>query len=265
MSLKSISPIDGRYAKQTEALSSIFSEMGLMRSRIIVEGEYLIALSELKLKLRKLSDKEKKLIRSLYNLSESDAKIISDIERKGHKDIPATNHDVKAVEYFIKLKLANTSLKDVLEWIHFALTSEDTNNLAYGLMLKNGLADVILPSINEIIFSLTSLSQKHKDLPMLARTHGQSASPTTFGKELRVFKERLLRQATILKSQKILCKLNGATGNYNAHLAAYPKVDWLKFSQKFIDGLNKLSTNNLALRTELDDRDESIGKKIREA
>jgi len=252
MPLSSISPIDGRYRKSAEPLAQYFSEQSLMKYRLIVEGEYLIALSELKLKLRKLSDKEKKLVRSLYDLNETDAQIISDIEFKGYKNIPSTNHDVKAVEYYMKLKLSGSSLKDVLEWIHFALTSEDTNNLAYALMLKNGITDVLLPLLNEIIFSLTSQAQKYKDFPMLARTHGQPASPTTFGKELRVFKERLLRQVENLKSQNILCKINGATGNYNAHMAAYPKVDWPKFSQKFIESLSSnLKSSILNLKSNI--------------
>ncbi len=238
--LTSISPIDGRYEKQTDALKAFFSEQALMRYRIIVEGEYFIALSQSKLGKRKLSDKEKKLVRSLYEPKGSDAQIISDIERKGHKGIPATNHDVKAVEYFIKLKLKNTSLKNVLEWVHFGLTSEDVNNLSYALMLKDGITRGLMPSLNEIILNLTSQAKKYKNLPMLSRTHGQPASPTTFGKEMRVFKERLQRQANKLKSQTILCKLNGASGNYNAHMAAFPKVNWIKFSQKFISHLNSL-------------------------
>lgn len=245
--LTSISPIDGRYQKTASPLAKFFSEQALIRYRLIVEGEYLIALSELKLKLRKLSDKEKKLVRSLDNLSESDAKIISQIETKGYKSIKATDHDVKAVEYFMKEKLAHTSLKNVLEWVHFGLTSEDTNNLAYGLMLKNGLSTVIIPKLDKIIKSFNLLIKQSAKLPILARTHGQPASPTTFGKEFKVFAARLQRQLDLLRSMKILAKLNGATGNYNAHIAAYPKVDWIKFSQKFIVQLNNLSPSTLHL------------------
>ena|SRR3989344_2278915 len=239
MSLNSISPIDGRYKKSSFALSPIFSERGLLRYRLMVEGEYLIALSSLKIKLRKLSEREKKLVRSLYGLSEKDAQIISDIETVGYKNIKATDHDVKAVEYFMKMKLAKTSLKNDVEWIHFALTSEDINNIAYSLMISDALDKVIKPKIKEIIDSLKKLAIKYKNLPMLARTHGQSASPTTFGKEMKVFVARLEKQMGGLASIKIQSKLNGATGNYNAHMTAYPKIDWLKFSKNFIESFNK--------------------------
>jgi len=239
MSLNSISPIDGRYEKHTKNLAPYWSEFALMKYRIIVEGEYLIALSELKIKLRKFSDTEKKLIRSFYNLSEKDAQIISDIELKGYKHIKATDHDVKAIEYFMKDKLSKTSLNDSLEWIHFALTSEDTNNLAYALMLSDSFEQVLIPSIKKIILELNTLAKKHKNLAMLARTHGQPASPTTFGKEMKVFAHRLERGLDHLFGQKILAKLNGATGNYNAHIAAYPKINWQKFSEKFITSLTQ--------------------------
>ena len=145
MSLNSISPIDGRYEKYTKNLAQYFSESALMKYRIMVEGEYLIALSDLKL-TRKFSDQEKKLIRDLYNLSEKDAQIISDIELEGYKHIKATDHDVKAIEYFMKDKLSKTSLNDSLEWIHFALTSEDINNISYALMLSDSLEHVLIPT-----------------------------------------------------------------------------------------------------------------------
>lgn len=209
-----------------------------MKYRLVVEGEYLIALSEAKL-LRKLSDKEKVLIRSLYDLSDTDAQIISDIETKGYKNIKATDHDVKAVEYFIKDKLGNTSLKDVLEYVHFALTSEDTNNIAYGMMLSDSLEKAIKPKLEQIVKALSALGLKHKSLPMLARTHGQPASPTTFGKEFMVFAARIYGQEDILESRQIFVKLNGATGNYNAHMAAFPKTDWIKFTKNFISALGK--------------------------
>ncbi len=262
--LQSISPIDGRYARITRPLSGFFSEFALMKYRIIVEGEYLIALSEhadlhaeLKKRgstrgIRKFSDKEKKLIRSLYDLSDKDAKIISDIEIKGHKDIKTTNHDVKAVEYYLKEKLGGTSLKDVLEWIHFGLTSEDTNNLSYALMLRGSLSEVVIPKLEQIILTLEHLATKYKGLALLARTHGQPASPTTFGKEFKVYAERLKRQSNNLKIIRLNAKLNGATGNYNAHFAAFPKVNWIKFSQKFIRDLNSsLGTKHLSLGAHL--------------
>src|ERR1051326_7019741 len=249
-SLYSISPIDGRYTKSTAPLAQFFSEAALMRYRIIVEGEYLIALSEWFHSppfkggarggyFRKLSDKEKKLIRSLYDLSPTDAQIISDIETKGYKHIKPTDHDVKAVEYYMKEKLGKTSLKDVLEYLHFALTSYDTNTPARGMMLSDALAEIIMPSLNYVQKALENLAKKYARLPMLARTHGQPASPTTFGKEMAVFAVRLQKQLTILKNIKVSVKFSGATGNFNAHFAAFPKVDWIKFAKKFVDGLNK--------------------------
>lgn len=228
-----INPLDGRYFEKTRALAPYFSEEALMRYRVMVEGECLIALSlENKISLRKLSTAEIKKIRNLYKLSPKDFKTVKNIEK-------TTNHDVKAVEYFMKLKLANTSLKNVSEWIHFGLTSEDTNNLAYGLILSEATAKILMPKLREINQELGFLARRYKGLPMLARTHGQPASPTTFGKEMNVFAHRLGRGLDHLFGQKILVKLNGASGNYNAHIAAFPKFDWLKFSKNFVAGLNK--------------------------
>jgi len=249
MSLNSISPLDGRYSKQTSALSSFFSERALMSYRVRVEGEYLIALSLLKLKLRKFTEKEKSAIRSLYNLSDKDAQMISNIEKKGYKSgkrlIKATDHDVKAVEYFIKEKLSKTSLKNSLEWVHFALTSEDVNNISYALMIADSLDNVIKPKLVEIIKELNKLSKKYKNLPMLARTHGQPASPTTFGKEIKVFTARIEKRMKGLASISIQAKQNGATGNWNAHMVAYPNIDWQRFSKKFIENFNKGRTQKL--------------------
>ena len=233
MPLNSISPLDGRYFEKTRALALYFSEEALMKYRVMVEGEYLIALSvEKKTILRKFTSKEIKKIRNLYNLSDSDFKHIKKIET-------TTNHDVKAVEYFIKEKLSKTSLKDSLEWIHFGLTSEDTNNIAYGLTLSKATANILVPKLKEVNHELELLAKHYRNLPMLARTHGQPASPTTFGKEMGVFAHRLGRGLDHLFGQKILVKLNGASGNYNAHIAAFPKFDWLKFSKKFISNFNK--------------------------
>ena len=241
MSLNSISPIDGRYQKYTKALASYFSESASMKYKILMECEYLIALSETKgIGIRKLNTKEKTLIRKIYeNFSLKDAKLISDFELKGRGKIKATNHDFKAMEYFIKEKLSKTSLKNVLEFVHFGLTSEDASNIAYALMLFDSLDKVVIPEINKIVFGLNNLAKRYKFLSMLARTHGQSASPTTFGKEMRVFALRLEKRLEGLKSIKIEAKLNGATGNYNALYVAYPKINWIKFSQKFIESFNK--------------------------
>ncbi len=238
-SLEALSPIDGRYRRHTKDLSNIFSEKGLMEHRLIVEGEYLIYLSDHpQIQTRNFSSEEKKTIRNLYELSLEDAQIVKDIETKGYKNIKKTNHDVKAIEYFMKEKLRGTSLEDSLEWIHFALTSEDTNNLAYALMLGTGLDKVIIPKLEDIYFNLSRIAIDCNSLPMLSRTHGQSASPTTFGKEFKVFSSRLERQLDQLRGYKILAKINGATGNYNAHNIAYPDVNCLEFSKHFIESFN---------------------------
>ena len=227
-----INPLDGRYFEKTRALAPYFSEEALMKYRVMVEAEYLIALSEKKI-LRKFTPSEIKIIRNLYEK-------FDEICYEKIKNIEATtNHDVKAVEYFIKEKLSRTSLKDSIEWVHFALTSEDINNLAYGLILSEATARVLMPKLQEVSHELELLAKRYKNLPMLARTHGQPASPTTFGKEMNVFTQRLERGLDHLLGQKIMVKLNGASGNYNAHVVTFPEFDWLKFSKKFITGLNK--------------------------
>lgn len=241
MSLNSISPIDGRYEKYTDSLVPYFSEAASMKYKILMECEYLIALSETRgVGMRKLSEKEKILIRNIYkNFSLKDAQIISDIELKGYKNIKATNHDFKAIEYFTKDKLERTNLRDCLEWVHFALTSEDASNIAYALMLSESLQNIFLPALEEVIIKIKQLAKENKNIPMLARTHGQPASPTTFGKEFTIFYSRLNRQLGQLKKYRPQAKLNGATGNYNALVVAYPKIDWIKFSEKFIKQINK--------------------------
>ncbi len=237
--LEAISPIDGRYRRYTEPLAEFFSEKALIKYRVQVEGEYLIFFSEHpQIGTRNFSEEEKGLVRKLYDLSTEDAGMVKAIEVKGYGQIKPTNHDVKAVEYFMKECLKGTSLEDSLEWIHFALTSEDVNNLAYGLMLSDALREVVLPAIGEVYRAIEWLAQTYKDVPLLARTHGQSASPTTFGKEFKVFSSRIKRQLDQLNDSEILVKLNGATGNYNAHAVAYPQVDWLNFTSDFIRKFN---------------------------
>lgn len=234
-----LSPLDGRYYKIGERLATYFSERALMSYRAKMECEYLIALSNLKeVGVRKFTKDEVSILKEVCNLSVEDAQIIKSIENKGYKGILATNHDVKAVEYFLKIKLEKTSLSDVLEWIHFGLTSEDVNNIAYALTLSDALENELLPSIEIINSELKQLVVEHKDTPMLGRTHGQAASPTTFGKEIGVFMSRLQRQYEQLKQFKILVKLNGATGNFNAHISAYPEINWPEFSAKFINSFN---------------------------
>ncbi|MDR3519934.1 MAG: adenylosuccinate lyase [Candidatus Pacebacteria bacterium] len=247
---KAINPLDGRYFEKTRPLAEYFSEEALMKYRVKMEGEYLIALSAFsKTTLRKFTINEIKIIRNLYEK-------FDDVSYQEIKKVEAvTNHDVKAVEYFIKDKLSKTSLKNSVEWVHFAITSEDTNNIAYALILSDSLDNVIEPTLTEIRLELDFLAKKYKNLPMLARTHGQSASPTTFGKEMKVFSARLEKQLKILKNIKIEAKLNGATGNYNAHTVAYPLINWPEFSKKFINDFNKtrtfkLESNLLTTQTE---------------
>ncbi|MBI5398221.1 adenylosuccinate lyase [Candidatus Woesearchaeota archaeon] len=238
--LEAISPLDGRYRRYTEALADIFSEKGLIQRRVKVEGEYLIFLSEHpQIGLREFSEKEKKLVRRLYDISTENAGIVKAIEVNGYRNVKPTNHDVKAIEYFMRDRLKGTSLEDSLDWIHFALTSEDVNNLAYGLMLSTGVGEIVLPSVQRLYETIEESAQRYKDVPMLARTHGQPASPTTFGKEFKVFASRMKRQLDQLAGFKILVKLNGATGNYDAHHASYPKVDWLEFTRDFVERFNE--------------------------
>jgi adenylosuccinate lyase len=238
-SLTAISPVDGRYRATAEALAEYFSEYALMKTRLIAECEYLIALSETEdVGMRPLTADEKTMLRALPHLTVEDARIIRKIEREGHGSIPATNHDVKAVEYFIKLKLRNSSLADVLEWVHFALTSEDVNSIAHALALRGALEAVMLPALAKVGNEIVGLARAHADTAMLARTHGQSATPTTFGKEMNVFAKRLERQVTALKSGSVLVKWGGPSGNYNAQTVALPQVDWLAFARSFAESLN---------------------------
>ena len=239
-SLTAVTPLDGRYNKTTEPLAPYFSDKALIKYRIIVEGEYLRALSNVKgvKQFQPLSLKNLKIIRSIYNLSNADAE-----EVRRYDSI--TNHDVKAMEYFMRDKLKAAGLEKILEWMHFALTSEDVNNLAYAMMLSESIRDVMIPTLDDIIKTVEQFAKKYKNLAMLARTHGQPASPTTFGKEFKVFAVRLKRQRDSLKNYKILVKFNGATGNYNAHVAAFPKVSWVNFTKNFIQDISKFRKINL--------------------
>ena len=231
--LKNISPLDGRYSKSIETLSDYFSESALIKYRIKVEIEYLIHLSRQKevKELDPISDKDIKRFQKIYNsFSIEDAKRVKAIE-------VATNHDVKAVEYFIREKLEKMNKKRLYPWIHFALTSEDVNNLSYSLMWQDGMRNVFLPEFHEVIKKLNTIAKQFSTTAMLSLTHGQSATPTTFGKELAVFVHRLNRQFEQIKKQQLQGKFGGATGTWAAHYIAYPKVGWLNFSKKFIRSL----------------------------
>jgi len=250
--LTAVSSVDGRYRAITEQLVDYFSEFALIRARVRVECEYLIALTETEgVGVRKLTDEEKASLRTIAHASLEDAKAIKTIEKE-------TNHDVKAVEYFLKQKIKGTSLEDVSEWVHFGLTSEDINSVAYGLLLREALEKVFLPEFERIRSVLNALTAEHTATPMLARTHGQPASPTTFGKEMKVFASRLERQYVGLTKLPILVKLGGATGNFNAHNVALPDVDWQVFADNFIEHLNagspiKLERNPVTTQIESHD------------
>ena len=233
-----LNPLDGRYSAAVEKLASLTGDEALFRRRIKTECDYFLALSDLG--LFGLNAKEKDLINKIsQNITPADINIARLIEFKGYKNIKATNHDVKAVEYYLRLKFAGTSLENKTQWLHFALTSEDVNSVSYALMIRDGLEQVLLPSLEEISGILKRTARRYASLVMLARTHGQPAVPTTFGKEIKVFEYRLDRQLKALKKQEISCKFSGAVGNYNAHVAAFEKIDWQKFSRKFIASLNK--------------------------
>ena len=244
--LNAVSPLDGRYAKHIDPLRPIFSEYGLIKKRVHIEIEWLVALSldpELKEIPRFNQTTQKKLKTAAHKFSLKDAQAVKTIEQ-------TTNHDVKAIEYWLKKTFKNDkSVMKVSEFIHFACTSEDINNLAYALMLKEGIENVILPKIEAIKNDLKGFAKQYADVALLARTHGQTASPTTLGKEFANVAYRLERQIKSLKTQPILGKINGAVGNFNAHLIAYPKKDWNKFSQKFIKALG-LSYNEFTTQIE---------------
>ena len=230
--LKAVSPVDGRYGKSTSPLSPYFSESGLMRYRLIIEIEYLIALSEEKkiYELAHFSKLQIKRFRNIYlKFNDDDAKKIKEIEKK-------TNHDVKAIEYFLHDKIK----KQLHPWVHFCLTSEDVNNLAYSLMWKDALRDIYLPKLLLIHKQLKKFAKKYKKLPLLSLTHGELTTPTTFGKELAVFYKRLNRQIDQLKTQEFFGKFGGATGTWSAHIVAYPNINWVSFAEKFVKrlGLN---------------------------
>lgn len=237
--INAVSPLAGRYSGKMGGLGRGFGEAALARYRALVECTYLQKLcSTPGVGIRKLKPSEKELLRKLPLLSDKDVLQIIAIEETGSGRIPPTRHDVKAAEYFLKEKMKRTSLRDLTEFVHFALTSEDVNNISYALMLRDCLRAEIIPALERILAALDALALKHAAAPLLARTHGQPAVPTTFGKEFRVFHSRLRRQVNQLRSARICAKLNGASGNYNAHTAAFPAADWQKFSKELIESFN---------------------------
>ncbi|MFL0802233.1 MAG: adenylosuccinate lyase [Agarilytica sp.] len=232
--LSAVSPIDGRYGSKTDALRTTFSEYGLIRFRVEVEVRWLQRLAahpEIS-EVPELSAEAQGVLNDMVeNFCEADAQAIKDEER-------TTNHDVKAVEYFIKNRIKdNTELNAITEFVHFACTSEDINNLSHGLMLKEGRDTVLLPTMRSISNAISNLANEYASVPMLSRTHGQTASPSTMGKELANVAARLQRQIKQVENVEILGKINGAVGNYNAHLSAYPNIDWQGNAETFVESL----------------------------
>ena len=243
-----ISPIDGRYRSKTKSLASYFSEEALIQYRVRVEIEYFIALCELP--LPQLEDFNPSLfedLRSIYNhFTEEDAKEVKEIEK-------TTNHDVKAVEYFIKKEFDRLEIADYKEFIHFGLTSQDINNTSIPLSIKEAVAQVYLPQLDQVIEQLKTLAEEYKDVSLLARTHGQPASPTRLGKELAVFVNRLEEQRNTLLAVPNAAKFGGATGNFNAHVVAYPKQDWKSFGTNFVE--NRLGLHHSFPTTQIEHYD----------
>ncbi|RTZ60172.1 MAG: adenylosuccinate lyase, partial [Gammaproteobacteria bacterium] len=232
--LKALCPLDGRYAGKVAPLREIFSEYGLIRSRVIVELRWLKMLAEQEqiAEVPPLSADAAALLQQIEDqFSEADARRIKDIEA-------VTNHDVKAVEYFIKEKIeTNAELQAISEFVHFACTSEDINNLSHGLMLSEARKTAVLPALDKVIDAISDLAHRYAGIPMLSRTHGQPASPTTVGKEMANVVYRLQRQREQIANTDIMGKINGAVGNYNAHLSAYPDLDWEAIAKNFVESL----------------------------
>jgi len=234
--LSAVSPLDGRYAGRTADLVPYASEAALIEARLRVEVEYLLALADHEAVDCELTPEERAHLRAVVEAFDADdAALVKQIETEGAAGFAATNHDVKAVEYFLRTETPER----LHPWIHFGLTSEDVNNLAHRLNAKGAVEDVLLPAIEEVRESLTALAREHRDVPMLARTHGQPATPTTFGKEMAVFAARLGRAEARVReaSEELSGKLAGASGTYAAHVAAYPEIDWRAFSATFVDDL----------------------------
>jgi len=250
-----LSPLDGRYQKQLAPLTALCGPRAFAAARLRAEAAWLQTLAGLKLPgFKPFTQKEKAFLQQSFSLSETDLQILSDIEHKGYKSRPATNHDIKAIEYFLADKLGNSRAN----WVHFALTSEDINSAAYAQILSDAVAGVILPVLEQIRRSLSNYSRKYARSILLARTHGQPAVPTTFGREMKVFERRLARQLQQLKKQQISCKFGGAIGAYNAHQIAFPTINWPRVARGWLDRINKGRRMKLVLTsisTQVDPRD----------
>jgi len=243
--LNSISPIDGRYGKITAPLSAYFSESAIIRYRILVEVEYFIALCKIPLpQLKGVNPRFFPKLRTLYqNFTLADAEKVKEIEK-------TTNHDVKAIEYYLKQKFDELKIGSFKEFIHFGLTSQDINNTAFPLALKEAFLDFYKPAVDEIVSALIRRSREWKKVAMLARTHGQPASPTFLGKEIYVFAERIEKQLNLLENIPSSAKFGGATGNFNAHVAAYPELDWPGFADEFVNNILGLERSRTTTQIE---------------
>lgn len=249
--LDTISPLEGRYREQVAELLPIFSEEGLIRKRLEIEIEYLIALSAwAKLpELPKLSAVQIKKLRALYkNFSSKDADEVKKIEK-------TTDHDVKALEYFVKSKLKKMRLQELAEFYHFALTSEDINNIAYSMQLREGV-EIYVKTVDKLLKEVRQLAIENKSVPMMGMTHGQPATPTTVGKELAVFYSRLKDRFEIFRKLKLSAKFSGASGNWNAHSVAYPNIDWIRFSKKFVE---RFGFDFIPFSTQIEPHDRTAG------
>jgi adenylosuccinate lyase len=247
--LTAISPLDGRYGSSTDPLSPYASEAGLMRARVCVEVEYLLALSDLDATPFSIDADDRDALCDLYeSFDEDDATLIKQIETEGYGEYSATNHDVKAIEYFIR-----ESFPAYGPWIHFGLTSEDVNNLAHRLLVKSAVEEVLRPDLVAVRDAITEMARTYRDLPMLARTHGQPATPTTFGKEMAVYAARLGRAIGTIEDVDLSGKLAGASGTYAAHHVAYPEVDWRSFSSEFVESLG---LSHISLATQVNPCDD---------
>lgn len=247
--LTAIAPVDGRYRRVTQPLAQYFSEFGLIRYRVLVEVEYLIYLAEIPLPQleNKIDAQAKQALRDIVaNFSLADAETIKTTEK-------TTNHDVKAVEYFVKEKLQGLGLQDISEFVHFGLTSQDINNTAIPLSLKEGIQAQLLPQLQSLIGLLNERATEWKDIPMLAKTHGQPASPTKLGKEIQVFIERIKNQLAQLEAIPYAAKFGGATGNFNAHHVAYPAMDWATLGNNFVN--NSLGLTRMQYTTQIEHYD----------
>ena len=244
-SLEAISPVDGRYRRATEKLADYFSEGALIKYRLLVEVEYFIALCEIPLpQLKNFDKKSFRTLRAVYRkFSIDSARRVKEIEK-------TTNHDVKAVEYFLKETFDDLGLQAFKEFIHFGLTSQDINNTAVPYSLKHASEDVLIPVFDQVVETLRSKAREWKDIPMLARTHGQPASPTRLGKEIYVFVERLIVQKEQLRTIPFSAKFGGATGNFNAHYVAYPNIDWLNFANRLVNNVLGLERSKVTTQIE---------------